>query len=548
MKGTNEPSNPEHWDELRDLILGHLDERLSDEDFATLQDRLSEDVGARREYVELARLDAGLREEGQGEPVGGDVLPFPSSSEAPRWRAAALPVAAAVALGAVVTWAVFEWLGGREPGETLAQAEGEVPIARGVAVIAAEAGAVWGPESEGAAELREGAAVAPGRLLLEEGLAQIDFFGGASISLSAPAEIELIGPDEAVLHRGRLRADVPPAARGFEIRVGEVLIEDLGTSFGLSVGDDQTGDVVVFDGEVRAIGADGNPISLFGGDAAQLREGEAVPQPLALAGEFPDIEEVFAGSGTRDERRYHAWKEASEDLRLDPRLVAYYDFENLAPTSRRLRNRAVQGSGSELDGGIVGARVAEGRWKGKTALDFRSEGDRVRFDIPGEWDAITLFAWVRIDALDRHLNSLFLTDYFDENEIHWQLSDSGHMHFASSPMGVVDIPEHNRRFYSEEFWNPSMSGQWMLLAVTAETGVGKVTHYVNGRALSIADGTQMHKPLEPMRIGEADLGNWSDPIWDHSIRTLNGRVDEFAIFREALSPEEIAEIYEVGRP
>ena len=51
-----------------------------------------------------------------------------------------------------------------------------------------------------------------------------------------------------------------------------------------------------------------------------------------------------------------------------------------------------------------------------------------------------------------------------------------------------------------------------------------------------------------MRIGEADLGNWSDPIWEDAIRTLNGRIDEFAIYGAVLSAEEIAEIYEVGRP
>ena len=73
-------------------------------------------------------------------------------------------------------------------------------------------------------------------------------------------------------------------------------------------------------------------------------------------------------------------------------------------------------------------------------------------------------------------------------------------------------------------------------------------HYVNGELIDIVDGTQMDKPLEAMRIGEADLANWNDPIWEDSIRTLNGRIDEFAIYAAALSSEEIAEIYKSGRP
>ena len=93
-----------------------------------------------------------------------------------------------------------------------------------------------------------------------------------------------------------------------------------------------------------------------------------------------------------------------------------------------------------------------------------------------------------------------------------------------------------------------MSGQWMLLAVTAEKGVGTVRFYVNGEAVEIQDGTQMHKPLPEMRFGETDLGNWSEPIWERAIRTLNGRIDEFAIYSVALSAKEIKMIYNEGRP
>ena len=531
-------------DRLRQLIQAHLDQRLTEEEFEALRAYLEKNPEARLEYAELARLDAGLRDASlrdaglrdAGVVESPNVVAFPSVAEESGvnwWAVAAVAMAFLLPLTMLLRVRSVENNSGGP----------EMAVARGVAVITAEAGAVW----EGKAH-STGVALEPGRLVLKEGLAQIDFFGGASISLSGPAELELVNGDAAVLHRGTLKADVPPAARGFEVRTADVLLEDLGTSFGLSVGENNAADLIVFDGEVRVTGMDGDPKLFFGSDSARFDSGEVIPQSAENIGEFPDITDVIAGSGSREETRYAAWRESSLDRRRDPRLIAYYDFENLTAATRRLRNQALHGEGSALDGGIVGARVAEGRWGRKTALDFRAEGDRVRFDIPGEWDAITLYAWVRIDALDRQLNSLFLTDYFDKNEIHWQLSGAGGMHFASSPMGAEDIPEHNRRFFSQDFWNPSLSGQWMLLAVTAEKGVGKVTNYLNGQPISIVDGTQMHKPLEAMRIGEADLGNWSDPIWEDAIRTLNGRIDEFAIYGAALSAEEIAEIYEVGRP
>ena len=523
-------------EELVWLIQGHLDQRLSYEEFEALQAFLRESSEARRKYSDMARLDAGLSDANLGDE--SNVVAFPSSTKKRNLNGWA--VVAAVAVLMIFLTPLVLLLRGKSVEEPSGLQMAQVS---GVAVITAEAGAVW--ENE---DLATGVALEPCQIILKEGLAQIDFFGGASISLSGPAKLELVDGDNAILHAGTLKADVPPAARGFEVRAVDVVLQDLGTSFGLSVEGSNQADLIVFDGEVRATGSDGIPKLFFGSDSALFDSGKVIRQSADKVGDFPDITDVIAGSGSREELRYAAWRESSLDRRRDPRLIAYYDFENLTAATRRLRNKALHGEGLELDGGIVGARVADGRWGRKTSLDFRAEGDRVRFDIPGEWEALTFYAWVRVDALDRQLNSLFLTDHFDENEIHWQLSRSGHMHFATSPMGALEIPKHNRRFFSEEFWNPSMSGQWLLLAVTAEKGVGKVKSYVNGKPIGIVNGTQTHKPLQVMRIGKADLGNWSEPIWEHSIRTLNGRVDEFAIYSEALLPKEIARIYEDGRP
>lgn len=519
-------------DRITDLALAHLDGRLSDLEFTELSELLESDPEARAAYCELAKLDSRLHDLGALEPIIVDV-PVRRT-----WR----PVVAAAAVLAIFALALGVISRNRteEPETTFSST-----FSNGVAVITAEAQAEWENSSLG-----EGVSLAPGRMVLHSGLAQIDFFGGASISLSGPAEIELIDRDRAVLHRGKLRADVPPAARGFEIVTSDVILEDLGTSFGVSVGEMEEAEITVFDGEVKAIDRDGSSILLLEGDTAMVKDGTSTRRQ-ATSEHFPGIEEVLAGSGNREDERYATWREASISRRDDPRLIAYYDFEGLTSATRRLRNRAKEGLGSELDGGIVGARVTEGRWGRKTALDFRQVGDRVRFQIPGEFDALTIYAWVRIDALDRHLNSLFLTDYFDENEFHWQLSKLGALHFACSPMGVVDIPKNNRRFYSDEFWNPEMSGQWFLLATTVDrsSGGSRVTHYIDGEPVGFSGGTNMKKHLPKLRIGGADLGNWSEPIWpDRGIRTLNGRIDEFALFDAALTPDEIQAIYEEGTP
>ncbi len=533
-----------------------LNGTLEEGEFAALQDAMRNSSSLRQRYLRLTNLDAGLRDLVLEESESDRVVDFSSgglSQPGDTTRKSLFPALPLSIAAALVFSCLAWWLGTQfESSSERALVEGRSgEKTLGIAVLTAESGAVW--KTESGTSIRKGSSLPPSRLVLEEGLAQVEFFGGASVSIEGPAELELVSRDRAILHRGRLRADVPPAARGFEVLAGEMELEDLGTSFGLSVGKGNRADLVVFDGEVRATGPEGKSLLVLGGEAAHLEAGVATTRSTSELGEFPDIDDVLAGSGDRAQVRYANWKEASLDLRRDSRLVAYYDFENLTPASRRLKNRASLGAGSDLDGGIVGARVGPGRWPGKTALDFRQEGDRVRFQIPGEFDALTLFAWVRIDALDRHLNSLFLTDYFDENEIHWQISREGKVHFATSPMGVVDIDEHNRRFYSESFWDQRNSGEWFFMATTVSrvaTGDrGVVVHYVNGEPLGLSGGTQMHKPLPRMRIGGADLGNWSDPIWPEAgIRTLNGRIDEFGIFGEALSAGEIRSLYQTGKP
>ncbi|MEM7010365.1 MAG: LamG-like jellyroll fold domain-containing protein [Verrucomicrobiota bacterium] len=517
--------------DLDDLITAYFAGEISDNEFRDLETRLESDDAAKSKFVKRAKLESALRDQFSG--MEDQQLPKPVDRN-PIWLWASVSLAILCALA--VGWLI------RSPEN--ASVSADVP-ALGVAVISAEANADWDRP------IGRGSALPPGKYALKRGLAQIDFFGGATVSIAGPAEIELVGAEEAILHSGKIRANVPPAARGFEIRAADVLVEDLGTSFGLEVNVEGRSGLVVFDGEVRTHARDRQTRLLKTGDAVSLHEGIAARTNASELSGFPNLSDIIAGSGEAVDDRYAIWKAASELRQRDSRLIAYYDFEGLEAASRRLENRALQADASELDGGIVGARAAEGRWPGKTALDFRREGDRVRFMIPGEFDRLTLVAWVRIDALDRHLNSLFLTDYFDENEIHWQLSNLGALHFACSPRGVEDLPKHNRRFYSDRFWSPAQSGRWFMLATTADRSSRdrSVQHFINGEPVGFSGGTNREKQLPKMRIGKADLGNWTDPIWpDAAIRTLNGRIDEFAIYSDVLSPEEIVQFYEEGRP
>jgi hypothetical protein len=194
------------------------------------------------------------------------------------------------------------------------------------------------------------------------------------------------------------------------------------------------------------------------------------------------------------------------------------------------------------DAAIVGCQRTQGRWPEKGALEFQSVSDRVRLTVPGEFQALTLTAWVCVKGLDRKINSLFMSDGFEPGTVHWVIRRDG-------VLGLTVIgtsPGDYQIVTSPPVISLDQFGTWMHLAVVLDAK--RVTHYVNGfpvseRALKIGP---------PYRVGAAELGNWNakgfpekDPFM---IRNFSGGMDEFCLFSRALSEHEIRALYSQGRP
>jgi hypothetical protein len=124
------------------------------------------------------------------------------------------------------------------------------------------------------------------------------------------------------------------------------------------------------------------------------------------------------------------------------------------------------------------------------------------------------------------------------------------MYFSVRPAERGSGGPGDYKVLSDPIWQPSMSGQWILLATTFEAETGRVVHYLNGR--SIHDETiPVEQRVEATQIGTASLGNWSLPTLpnaEFAVRNLNGSMDEFLLFAGALTESEIEDIYQHGRP
>lgn len=389
---------------------------------------------------------------------------------------------------------------------------------------------------------RVGSALEPGWLRLESGLAQVVFYSGARMVIEGPAELQLVSPTEAVCPTGRLLAEVPAPARGFRLKTDHFNVVDLGTAFGINATRGRT-EVHVFKGQVELLSGSA-PKQLLSEGRAAVAQGRTPPRLMAAnTAAFASLFEFQERSLAAEAFRYEQWQLANARLNQDPSLLIHLEFQDLDTSDWTLRNSA-KGNRSVPEATIVGCQRAEGRWREKQALEFQSVNDRVRLAVSGDFEALTLSAWVCVKGLDRQLNSLFMCDGFAPGTIHWLIRNDGVLGltmFGPDP-GEFQILASPPVITLDQF------GMWKHLAVVVDGQAGQVVHYVNGTPVA----RQALKLRPPFRLGAVELGNWNADSGPKpgpaQIRNLSGALDEFELFSRALRDAEIRELYAKGKP
>jgi hypothetical protein len=256
---------------------------------------------------------------------------------------------------------------------------------------------------------------------------------------------------------------------------------------------------------------------------------------------FRTAKDLEAPLAKETDRRRRDWLALSQAIRQDPTLLVYYTFQAEQPLGRTLLDQAGNRQRPH-DGTVIGCRWGSGRWPGRNGLEFKQVSDRVRFKVPGEFDSITMLAWVRVDALPNLNNSLMMCDGWEPGGFHWQIGETGTL-----ILGVQQRPKgHGGHYHALEVITPKRFGQWIHLAVVYDRATSQVSHYIDGqRAAQEAILFDI-----PLRIGDAQIGNWNMASHrnNHPIRYFSGCMDEFLLFSRALSEEEIEQLYQQGQP
>ena len=248
------------------LIQEMLDGALDEDQRMDLLKHVESDDEVRKLYLDqiathtaLHAVLADCHPDRAGGPYAVDVEPHWVFSSRSRWSSIAViaPVAAAIIL--LVGGIAFLWSSNPkviQPNATLH-----------AAMVTQAVGAY---DSNGVA-IRSGQMIESGPLNLNRGVVRLDFDNGAMLAIEGPAKIEVIDDMRIDLLSGIITANIPESATGFVVDTDTTRVVDLGTAFGVFVGDDGTTDVCVFEGEV-SVRKKGSTAS----QPALVREGEAV--------------------------------------------------------------------------------------------------------------------------------------------------------------------------------------------------------------------------------------------------------------------------------
>lgn len=244
-------------DQLFQLFSALSDGTLGAAEHRQLQDALRGSAEARRQWFLFNDIETGLA----GAPAT-HIAALPAVSAGRWWWSAAAAAAAAVLVAAV--WLAWPQRAGAQ-----------------FAVLGAATNARWSdPNTE---LMLRGGELPPGALQLEAGVAEFAFAGGATAVIEGPAVFEPIGTDRLVLQAGRAIGRCATATAKLTILTPNAAVTDLGTEFGVAVGDDRQTRVAVIKGEVE-LATGKAPRRLIAGEAVAVdAQGQTAPAEFVIA-------------------------------------------------------------------------------------------------------------------------------------------------------------------------------------------------------------------------------------------------------------------------
>ena len=487
---------------FQDQVQRYAEGRATADEVAQLCAELRENAASRREFLSLMNLESAL-EAIAAEWVAAHPRPLPLTSVAePQLTAPPsrrVPIrkgylaALAVCLVALVC---YQW-------QEFSQNRVFAVVKKGTGV----------PELPGGTELRNE------WIQIAGGTVELMTPDAARIVIEAPATFRFDSPLSLSLMRGRLAADIPPAARKFTVVTPSGEAVDLGTKFGVDVPLRAEAEIHVFQGEVIAQSSHGGlRKNLHTGEAFQLKSGAGASRMLRSAA-FIRPEEVGPLHAALWAGQPQLAADELEQLRRELSLVSLLDFET-----------------SEQPAGQFD--FVQGRWPGSRSAEFVKPEDSLQVSLPktGKWTQLTLATWVRLNHSEKISQSLLSTTTANgslSKGLQWRITSQ------QVPQLLVDGTTYAPQPAEQAASLPLDQDRWAHLAVVFDAVRGHVQFFVNGELYGTAHlAAQTAVLAKSLVLGRSAVEG----------SRLSGRVDEFVFLGRSMSPAEVREVYSAGNP
>lgn len=543
---------------LESLMQIQMERPLDEKEQIQLQDCLSSSKRVRSYYFESCQLDAMLKENmgGLAQNEYASHNKRDQASEVAKvikfnpWQIALLAASILLVLETafLLTYFVPNLSDGVEQSKPITASEdrqgiNKIDTSLKLASILDSRGAKLRYQSEIFSNLKSKSHLHGGEFELTDGLLKLEFHGGASVVMEAPAKFELINTKTMKLINGRVSADVPEAAIGFTIDTPTSEVVDLGTSFAVEV--DHTGrdEVHVFDGEVVIKSKQAElmgPLHLYQNQALRLDVQTHTPANIDVD-KTRFLRQIKEGSNPFSKTM----------LAMEPML-----YLNMSPSFDGLSLYDLTGNG--YDAQAVNYEQQQPNWAPGVfgmAAEFGGPGTKWGYIIPNfpkiESGSFTVMAWIYAESRPQWA-SIAKNWFMEKGQFHFGLREltgklEGH---------IYDEANEEEIFVTDTEVLPL--NRWHHVVMSA--GEGKMSLYRNGVLVDQQEIPGLfHNPkFDWISIGAkigigrettseeddkfviTDLKHIKGSFWD-------GMIDELSLFNRVLKSEEITKLYQLGR-
>ena len=526
-EGSCDGSIPADWrdaagNDFYEVVIRYLDGVTDTGTDQRLQQVLVDSPEHCRAYVKICQQTASVRDlVRERTPVafaGADAYAAPSDSipidsqakhsapaerlverARPWWSGQSMKIAAAVLLSLVVLGSIYlvKPLGSGAPG-----------IAR-IVQINAEPGTAL------PTRMQRGGALAAGEHwdALTSVYAKVEMADGTTLLIDEQTDIEFVDSNTIRLVRGAVTADVPQEAVGFKVITPRSHVIDLGTRFGVRVGDRGQTHVRVFKGKVRvesakvAGAAKHEPIVLNANQSIEV--GESVGPVLAGAS---DSGYLMQPPGSRIEAAlrkcypvfYMGFDKRSAEAYDVPSQQLYEGSVNNDPQNLHLN--------SELSDPSV------------ILKDVLADCDAT--------DRYTIAAWIR--PMKAGSQNIFAAsnqrgiDYDFGPQL--RIRPSGRLEHLGKSGSVIQISSGTLSFE-----------RWAFVVISCDEA-GRMCLYINGRqaAGTIKERVGAHTKRPDLWVSGSS-GRRREV--EHHLTAFEGDIDHLTVYDKVLSPEQINALY-----